>query len=282
MSDEDSRINQEKNLEFNQTLQSLQQPQTKQFTPSNEEVIYSRLNKAMSNIFRVIWILVWPLGVIFAIILCWLGYNTHIRIGQIDTLKQDLMNKGVEVSDMVSRIQMSRIELNEKQDEIKRDQEKLSEEIQKQMNEIAKLGKSTADTTRRGNTLIEKVEKARSQAETTKKTTENLLVKNQIIIDEQIKFVELNKNKIADQLTNISKNSEKLITEVKTNTDDEFERNKKIVSLFVEYQILVTKGRSIFPDPNLNAELKLLDQVALLLYPDSKERNEFIQKINAE
>jgi|GEM_PF-5779330 len=276
MPDEDRRAVQEHS----------QPPQLNQNVLSQEEMIFSKLNKALSNVFHVIWIIVWPIGLLFVGILGWLGYNTHVRIGQIDGIKQEILDKKNEVVEMASQMQVSRIELNEKQNQIKNEQEKLSKEIQVQMTEVAKLGKNTGDTTRRGNTLIEKVDQARlqaeklnSQAEQSRIIAEDLLTKNQKTIDEQIKFVESNKNKITAALADVRKKNEDLITEVRTNADKEFEKNKKIISLFVEYQMLVLKNKGIF-GVNPDAELKILNQVAETLYPNPKDRNEFINKIN--
>jgi hypothetical protein len=260
--------------------------QKKQHEPSQEE-IYTKLNKALSSIFSVIWIIVWPIGVIYIIILGWLGYNTHIRIGQIDNIKQDILDKKEDVSKIVTQVQISRIELSEKQNEIKNEQEKLSQEIKKQMVEIAKLGRNTHDTINRGNTLIERVDKARLQAQALKiqaeklmANSEDLLTKNQKTIDQQIKFVEASKNSIATAITGVKKKNDELTKEVRTNADKEFARNKEIISQFIEYQLLIQNGRGIFPDPNKAAELKILDKIAEILYPNIQDRNEFVNKLN--
>jgi hypothetical protein len=211
----------------------------------------------------------------------------EIRIGQIDNIKQDILDKKEDVSKIVTQVQISRIELSEKQNEIKNEQEKLSQEIKKQMVEIAKLGRNTHDTINRGNTLIERVDKARLQAQALKiqaeklmANSEDLLTKNQKTIDQQIKFVEASKNSIATAITGVKKKNDELTKEVRTNADKEFARNKEIISQFIEYQLLIQNGRGIFPDPNKAAELKILDKIAEILYPNIQDRNEFVNKLN--
>lgn len=55
--------------------------------------------------------------------------------------------------------------------------------------------------------------------------------------------------------------------------------NETIV-LLTEYLLLVQSGRNKFPDPNIELEIKILNQMLIILIPDSDKRDVIINRLN--
>jgi uncharacterized protein (UPF0305 family) len=138
--------------------------------------------------------------------------------------------------------------------------------------EIEKLGTDTKNVSNRGLTLIKAVENANFRVE-------DLLSQTDLRLNEQKNYLDNNRKAFETAREDI-KNKEALVEKLKKEYETEIDKIKKVNSLFVEYQVLIAKGRNIFPDPNLYRENEILNQIAGILYPDLKDREDFIRKMN--
>ena len=237
----------------------------------SHEEIYRNLNAAINHALIVIRWLIWPAATIMIGVGIFLGWQTYLKLNQVDELKNEIFAKKNEVSDLVFKIQDQRIDLDEKQKDLQDQQSKLEKDIEDQSNNIVKLRQRTTDVTNRSGNLLTNIDNARLQVE-------NLLNKTQQRLDQQNNFLEKNKKDINSALVAIS-DKEKILSELKKEREEELNKIRNINSLFVEYQIYQIKGSNTLPDPYLKDEVDILNKIAELIYPDTKSRVEFVSRL---
>lgn len=246
-------------------------PESKTQKNLTQEEIFLSLNQTIKSATSVIKWLIWPATVVFLFGAGLLGWTSYVKIGRLDKLEEEIQTKKNEVTDLVYKVQEKRMEINDDQESLKKEQQVLEEEIGAQMNEIVKLKQRSSSVTAQGNSLISNIEKTRVHAQ-------DLLDKTDYRLNEQNSYLEINKNKIELAIKGIN-DKEAMLEQLKKEREIEIEKIKNVNSLFIEYLFYVAKGRNSFPDPYMEQEIEILNRIAFILYPSEKERTAFVQKI---
>ncbi len=232
----------------------------------SQEEIFKNLNKTIQSVLTIIRWVVWPIAIAIIVLVTYFGFK-------LENLREGIYNKRDEVNDLVYKIEDKRIEIDEKQESLKKKQGLLENEIDVQTKEISKLSKRTLSVTAQGDSLLTSADKVRMQAQ-------NMLDKTENRLKEQNTYLEINKNKIELALKGINQ-KEALLEDLKKQREEELEKIKKVNSLFVEYLFYVANGRNKFPDPFADKELKIINEIATILYPNLKDRQDFVQKVQS-
>lgn len=62
--------------------------------------------------------------------------------------------------------------------------------------------------------------------------------------------------------------------------NEQLEAVQKSTVLLLEYLVLMQSKRNIFPNPNINKGIDILNKILVILVPDDKERSVFVGRIN--
>lgn len=236
-----------------------------------QEQLYDSLNKALKSSLTVIKYAIYPITVILFIILAigiWWGVDLKSAKQDIDNIKAELNLKAKDVELSSKNLELSSKDLDYKAKESFRNLDKQFRTLETDFDRV--------------NREYQKLQARYSEA----------LLKN----DELFKALKADSRKLEDFSNEIKKSISKYSADIEwaqkgveqrkkdielvlQKRNEQLEAVQQSIVLLTEYLLLVQAGRSTFPDPNLQREIDILNQMFVVLIPDSKQRNIMIQRI---
>ena len=229
----------------------------------SQEEIYKGLNTLIQRTLKVITLAFWPFAVLLLLVGSFLGFNLW-------DIRDQMSDKLDKVNDIAYSIQEERIAINKTQEDLKIEQQDLRDKIQTQVIELDDLKQRTVTVTEESDHLLTDIQVG----------TRELLDRAEEQIEDQNRFLEDNKAQIEKALQGINE-KEKLLEDLKNEQDKALKKIEDIAVLFTEYNVLLIKGRSSFPDPNLKRESEILNEITQLLFENPKDRSNFIHRMNS-
>ncbi len=232
---------------------------------TDQEHLFDTLNKALKSHFWVIKYAVYPVSALLGIALIlgiWWGMDLKSARSDVEQIRTDMALKAREIE-----ISSRELDLQAK-DRFR----SLSEQFKSMEADFARIGGEYQRLQTRYN---------------------EALSKNQVLFS----ALQADNRSLSDFSEGIKKSVSKYTTEIELakqgaeqrKKDAEFlvqQTSQKLGSvqtsivLLTEYLVLVQNGRSTFPDPNINREISLLNEILRTLVPNDLERNAIIQRIN--
>lgn len=233
--------------------------------PSNNEQMYDTLQKAVKDSVWTIKCMIYPITGIFVVIAAvgiWYGVDIRSTANDIKTIKKDLEIRSREIA----------LTTKELEHQAKNDFGNLHDQI----------------------TMLESnIQSIEAEYKSLQVKYESALEKNDALFD-TLNADNLSLSEFSNKIKEATENYAKLIELAnqgaeKRKDDVEFilsKRNEQLVAvqkstvLLIEYLVLMQSKSNIFPNPNIQKGIGILNRILVTLVPDEKERSVIVGRIN--